>query len=166
MGYQILDNDYENHPWFQDKEKVRENHRYGIKEIPNIKLTFSYGFKAFDNYKEYTLYIDTARGYFEEYDTKKGWKCVIAFTLFSPKEYEKITENKWQHVRIQTEDIWRSEKTGKDEFYISPSRVFNTYNIKHKLQACGEASTWYLTLWNEEPKIYEPKDIPLEKVQL
>lgn len=120
---------------------------YGKKEVPNVALTLCEN--TFKDEPNKTIYFDTIRKYYEEYDNEKGWKIVLDCALMSPSLYEIITNSKYKVFYVQIDNYWRNMNNGEDEGYIEPRKTFNRMSIKHKLEEAGEFTDWYITLWNE-----------------
>lgn len=150
-------------------ENIVENYPkytwYSKKEIPNIVLTLSNKLSDInDNTQE--IYFDNLINYYEEYNTTTGgWKVVLVVALMSPTIYELLTK-KYRCYYTQTYNFWRNATTGKDESFIEPQHRFTNMSIKHKLTAEGDATRWYITLWNDKLEISKPKEIKIENVEL
>ena len=123
---------------------------YGKKEVPNIVLTLSN--KILDSEDEHSIYLDSLTNYFEEYNTKTGWKVVIVLPLMTPQVYELLTQP-YKTYYTQAKNFWRNSNTGEDEAFIEPIYRFTNISIKHKLCAKGEPAVWYITLWNDKAEI-------------
>lgn len=166
IKYNPMTDNYEDSPWYEEKEKRRNTPWYGQKEVPNVRLICESGWpECPEDYQKYVIYFDCLKGYYEEFNSETRWKVVLQSALFNPKDYSKLTKH-YQRYTIETEEIWRNEKTGKDEGYYSPIKRFKHLCIKHRSSAEGDPESFYIILWNDKYEKPVIEKTSLEDVKL
>lgn len=161
-------NDVESWPFYQEHQLILSHENFGKKEIPNVKILIYERLPLYNetNNPSKEVFLDCLTGYFEEFDSSTGWKVVLESALMSPKDYEILTNSLHMHYTTQAEEIWRSQKTGKDIGFEAPVHKFNHMSIKHKVKAEGDPAHWYITFWNEYEAPEKPKDVSLERPEI
>jgi len=120
--------------------------------VPNVKITLYDS----DLKEKGSFFNDTVTGFYEEIDSKQNYhhsgKVIISFALLSPRILDLLREYAFKYT-LETEEIWRNSKTGKDQFFMGPKRTFKHMKLRYQTTPEGDPARWYLILYNEvEPK--------------
>lgn len=115
---------------------------YGCKEVPNIKISLMEDDKIVFSFEN-----DGVIKYDYQYGTNKDI-LYITLCVMNPMTYHILISKTYDKYIIEGKNIWRSQKTGKDEQIESPARVFTNFSIQNCLNI-EDPTQWHLTFWNE-----------------
>lgn len=127
---------------------------FGEKEVPNVKITLYNS-----EHKEIgSFFNDSVVSFYEEITGPLDNKMIIVFALLSPKILNLLRQYAYTY-QVETEEIWRNSKTGKDQFFMGPVRIYHHIKLSYQTSADGDPACWYLILYNEK------KELPVKKVK-
>lgn len=137
-----------------DREKESTKKLLGQMTIPNVRINCLDFDDGLTLKRADSIFLNSLEGYYEEYNSRTGWKVILSTQTLALENYELLT--KYSHFSIDTEEIYRD--TNNNDIKISNYRCgFNNITIQHKLYCDGEPTVWYITLFR---KPYEYKEPP------
>ena len=145
---------YKEYDYCNEGSLIRKDwNSFGLKEVPNVKITL-----YSPEHKEVgSFFNDSVVSFYEEIGPLDD-KMIIVFALLSPKIIDLFHQYAYTY-QVETEEIWRNSKTGKDQFFIGPVRVYHHIKLRYQTNADGDPTRWYLILYNEK------KELPIKKAK-
>lgn len=135
-----------------DSEFNKEWKSYGAKEVPNVKVTL------YDNeLKPIGSFINNALvNFYEEINSdEKDSKMILVSALLSPQIIDLLRTYAYAY-HVETEEIWRNVKTGKDTFFRGPKRIYKHMKMRYQLAGeNGNSARWYIIFYNKPHQIKE-----------
>lgn len=155
-----MNNEYREYDYYSEGSLIRKEwNSFAEKEVPNVKITlYDYNGK-----ERGSFFNDTVVGFYEEINSDiqvhgHSSKMIISFACLSPKILDLLREYSSKYA-VETEEIWRNSKTGKDQFFMGPIRTFKHMKLRYQTFPEGDPAKWYLILYNKVEDIQKYQKI-------